>query len=186
MSIRKSICVIAASIISILPFQVNAQNLIINNRTDFDSTSIINNGLCSSALGEVGISRAHTENNVVPESKLKFACKFNPKNCRADVYLTANCTGSKVATVLFDLDQGIKGASVYDSRYEISGTGYVITMSQNKRYTDPAVRAQQVMTAAHSKFVYIFLSTHSPCYSNLSSLFSILQSWIAKKYSYLD
>lgn len=130
MPIRKSIFAISAGLILTLPFQANAQSLVVNNRTDFDSTSIINNGICSNQLGEVGISRAHTDNNVVPESKLKFACKFNPKNCKADVYLTANCTGSKVATVLFDLDTGIKSASVYDSHYEITGSGYVITMSQ--------------------------------------------------------
>ena len=130
MPIRKTVYVIAACIISILPFQVNAQNLIVNNRTDFDSTSLINNGICSSQLGEIGISRAHTENNTVPEAKVKFACKFNPKNCQADVYLTANCTGSKIATVTFDVDQGIKGSTVYDGRYEITGSGFVITMQQ--------------------------------------------------------
>lgn len=131
MSIKKTVFMIAASVCSIIPLQVSAGDLIINNRSDYDSTSIINNGACSNILGEVGIARKHTEHNVVPDAKIRFACKMDSKNCRADVKISNNCTGPKVASVLFDVDTGIKQpVTSLDPRFEIIGSGFEITVVQ--------------------------------------------------------
>ena len=107
MSIRKTVLFVATSICIALPFQAQAGDLIVNNRTDFDSTSATNGAICSKILGNEGVSRAHTEHNVIPERKVKMACTILHKHdCRADVYMSANCTGRKVASVVFDVDKG--------------------------------------------------------------------------------
>lgn len=132
MSIRKILAVASATFLVALPIHAEAGDLVLNNRTDYDSTSIINNGACSTILGEAGIARAHTEGNTVPDKKIRFACILNRHNCRADVYLTANCTGSKIFTVFFDVDSGIKTGEtiVYDSKYNLVGSGFNMTIEQ--------------------------------------------------------
>ncbi len=133
MSVRKTLVMVAATFLAALPFQANAGDLVMNNRTDFDSTSVINNGACSTILGEAGIARAHTEGNVVPDKKVRFACTLNRHHCKADVYMTANCSGAKAATVFFDVDEGVKTSEtvVYDKRFSINGTAFNITLEQN-------------------------------------------------------
>tara|TARA_R110000868_G_scaffold58131_5_gene179581 strand:+ start:555 stop:956 length:402 start_codon:yes stop_codon:yes gene_type:complete len=133
MSIKYIALIAAVTISAALPLQASAGDLTTNNRTDFDSTSIVNNGACSTILGEVGISRAHTDGNVAPDKKVKFACILNKHNCKADVYMTANCTGTKAATVYFDVDTGVKADKtiIHDNRFTIAGNGFDITIEQN-------------------------------------------------------
>jgi hypothetical protein len=133
MLIRKSITLAVAAICATMSLQALAGDLIINNRTDLDSTSVINGGACSTKLGEIGIARAHTENNVVPDSKVRLACFFNKRNCKAEVHLTANCTGPIIATVYFDVDAGIKPIKpedIYDNSYNIVGAGFSISLEK--------------------------------------------------------
>lgn len=130
MSIKKAKILLITSFLTILPFAAVAGDLVINNHTDFDSTSVINNGACSTILGEIGISRAHTDSNVVPDKKIRFACFANKHNCHADVYMTDNCTGEKVATVLFDVDTGIKSIQMSSTKFAITGSGFTTTMEQ--------------------------------------------------------
>lgn len=127
---RNARMILATALFAIAPLTANAGDLIVNNHTDYDSTSIINNGSCSTILGEMGISRKHTDHNVVPDSKVRFACFLNKKNCKADVYMSANCTGPKIATVLFDVDTGIKSIQMLDPKFQIIGSGFTTTMEQ--------------------------------------------------------
>lgn len=95
----------------------HASNLTIVNNTDQDSTSILNNGPCSTILGAGGTTKGHTS-NVVDESLLKKACiTTKPRHkgqawvCKADVYMTPNCnaTGeSHVAAVTLNVNEGIQ------------------------------------------------------------------------------
>jgi len=131
MSIRKTVYLIAASICTIIPLQASAGDLVINNRTNFDSASIINGGACSKILGESGIARAHTDHNVVLDSKVRLACRTDLKNCKAEVKITENCSGPKIATIYFDVDTGIKpNFTVDDSRFDIQASGFEITVVQ--------------------------------------------------------
>ncbi len=110
-----------------------AHDLVINNKTNFDSASIINGGMCSSKLGSVGIARAHEENHVVPSTIINIACKFGKHPCRADVYMTTDCSpnGSPIATVLFDVDTGIQGTPASnDPRFVLTGSGFEFTLEQ--------------------------------------------------------
>src|SRR3990167_5526407 len=117
-----------AIVICSIPLCVQAGNLTVVNNTNFDSTTITNNFSCSDHLpGGKGITKAHST-NVIPENTVNVACIRNKDNCKADVYLTANCTGPMVATVIFDVKNGIKSVAVHDSKYKISGTGFYITL----------------------------------------------------------
>jgi hypothetical protein len=103
-------------------------SLSITNDTNHDSTSIINHGPCSTILGESGVTRAHTT-NVIAENILARACMFNKTNCQADVYMTSNCTGPKIATALFNIYTGVKSVEMFDDSYSVSGGGFNITLS---------------------------------------------------------
>lgn len=118
MSFKK---IIAASIITALsiPALAQAADLTIVNNTNQTSTSMINGTSCSSALGDIGITAPHSQ-STIPSSKVNLACIANPTNCRADVYMTNNCTGSSVAVVIFDTKTGIKSVSMIDNSYAIS------------------------------------------------------------------
>lgn len=102
-------------------------DLTITNNTKLDSTSIMNNTACSTILGEKGITHAG-QTNVIEDSKIKFACMFHAHDCKADVYMTANCSGAKVATVIFDTKKGIQHVDLFDKNFSISGSGFVISM----------------------------------------------------------
>lgn len=103
-------------------------DLTIVNNTNQDSTSIINNGACSTILGKVGITRAH-ETNVVPAGLVAVACVTSPRACTAEVYMTNNCTGSPVARVVFDTKTGYISKEEINAAYKIDGNGFRIVMN---------------------------------------------------------
>lgn len=110
------------------PIIAQGGDLSIINNTNYDSTSIINEGACSTLLGEIGTTRAHNS-NVIPEYVVNMACLLNQKNCRADVYLTNNCTGPVIATVFLDTKTGVKSWTVNDATYHIEASGFSISLS---------------------------------------------------------
>lgn len=126
----KTLLVSSLSIIAFnLPLTALA-DLTIVNHTKKDSTSIINAGLCSSTLGEGGISRAGKPPLVVPDSLIKLACAGNLSNCVADVYMTSNCTGQKVGTVVFDIKTGTKSVTLNpSSSYKITSALHSFTFT---------------------------------------------------------
>jgi len=111
-----------------------AADLTISNQTQHDSTCVINDGACSTILGESGVTHPH-QTNVISSNKIKFACLLNRSNCKADVYMTANCTGPKIATVIFDTNSGIKTTTMYDNSYAINHEAFTITLSGGPQVT---------------------------------------------------
>lgn len=117
-----------------------ADDLIVSNDSSFDSTTIINGGICSNMLGSDGLTKAGDLHHVIPEKMVNFACKYmgdnpDPTNCKADLYMTSNCgaDGSKpVATVYMDITgYGIKSIQTYDPKFSIAGNGYTISIKGN-------------------------------------------------------
>lgn len=106
MSVKKiiltSLVAMSMSSISMMAYA----KLSIMNNTDKDSTSILNDGMCSSMLPG-GVTKAHSPNEV-DDKIIAMGCLMHETNCKADVYMTNNCTGNKVATVFFDTKKGIK------------------------------------------------------------------------------
>lgn len=116
--------------ISSLPlFAYGANALTIKNNTGQDSTAVINNGGCSANLmGEAGITRAHQE-RTIESFYVWYACYANPHNCKADVYMTSDCSGPRIATVLFDTDTGIKNISMLSNNYAFIGNGFRVEIN---------------------------------------------------------
>lgn len=109
-----------------LPLFAQAADLTIVNNTYCPSTTITNNGACSTILGDSGVTKPHST-NVVTAAKIFIACIVNQKNCKADIYMTDDCTGPKVATVTFDIyDAGIKSILNYNTKikYAVSGSSF--------------------------------------------------------------
>ena len=100
-------------------------SLTIRNHTNHDSTSIINDGRCSvDVLHEGGVTRKHTD-KTIPAAALLAACLGHFSDCKADVYMTDNCTGAKVAVVHFSIYTGIIQPIVtLDPSYIMTGTGF--------------------------------------------------------------
>ncbi|OGT63813.1 MAG: hypothetical protein A3E85_05180 [Gammaproteobacteria bacterium RIFCSPHIGHO2_12_FULL_45_12] len=114
-----------------LPLISEANDLTIINNTNFNSTSIINNGKCSSKVLPFGkgTTKAHTT-NVITSSLVNLACLAtpSPKVCQADVYMADDCGGSRIATAYFDTKTGMQSVTLYDQSYRITGTGFTITL----------------------------------------------------------
>lgn len=103
-----------------LPLFAQANDLTITNNTDQDSTSKINQGLCSKdILGPNGITYKHST-RVIKNVQIKVACMAKPEDCKADVYMTNNCTGSVITTIDFSVTKGIKGHTPVVNGYRLT------------------------------------------------------------------
>jgi len=124
----KLISVLAAISAGCLPLAAQASALTVVNNTDHDSTTVTNGFMCSSKLpGGNGITRAHTT-NVISENTINIACLRNKENCKADVYMSNNCSGPIVATVIFSTKSGIKDVAMKSNTYHITAQGFYIQM----------------------------------------------------------
>ncbi len=110
-------------------------DLIIHNRTSTDSTSVMNDGMCSSSiLGPGGITPAGQDNDV-SDWELEAACAGNQSNCKADVYMSDDCSGPIIATAIINTDYtdphgGIQNVTIVDGRYstEYKQYGWEVTL----------------------------------------------------------
>lgn len=120
------------SISGISSIAVASTNLSITNNTDFPSTAYINGFACSSGIGDKGITKPHST-NTIESSLLSIICLSNPHSCSADIYLSSNCTGAKIASGTFDTSKGVIPGSIhiYDQAYSIIAAGFSVTL--NKR-----------------------------------------------------
>jgi hypothetical protein len=120
-----------------MPIAAYADLTIINNTTE-DSTSIINDGICSAAplFGEFGVTKAK-RTNVVPQKTLNIACFFYPSNCKADIFMnpppaagqSETCNGTPIATVIMNMNSGITSINMKaGSHYKISANGFYLTI----------------------------------------------------------
>ncbi|MES2217012.1 MAG: hypothetical protein V4501_01235 [Pseudomonadota bacterium] len=101
--------------------------LVIHNNTDYPSTSIINGGICSSFLpAGIGITEPHSTNSV-PGVTVHSACWANRENCSAVIYLTQDCSGASIGTVVLSTTSGVKSISATGA-YSITGNGFEVTL----------------------------------------------------------
>lgn len=106
-----------------------AGDLHIDNNTTKDSTTRIH-GICSTTLlGADGVTKAKDHNKVTPHWKLLIACGGSGA-CRADVYMTNNCSGSVVANVDFNTETGLQNVTMLSSSYKITGSGFNVKMDE--------------------------------------------------------
>lgn len=127
MNIIKKIAGFAVATCMILPVVATAgllgSDLIIQNNTNQYSTSKIR-GMCSTQiLGANGISDPHKPHTTTAV-QLALACLGQANDCKAEVYMTNNCSGPKAADVVFSTSIGVKSFTVTDSRYSMSANGF--------------------------------------------------------------
>lgn len=129
MHYRKSILASALTIgLSFISMQAYAaQSLTIVNNTNQDSTSRINGGLCSTVFGADGVTKAHST-HVVGDKIIALACVGNSSNCKAEIYMTNNCSGPVVGTAVFDTNAGIKSIDVVSDIYKFGIEPFRITI----------------------------------------------------------
>jgi hypothetical protein len=109
------------------PMLALAAEVTIHNNTDQPSTSIINNGICSSYLpGGIGVTQPHSV-NTIPSVTVYSACWADRDNCKADIYMTSDCSGPLIGKVTLSVSEGVKDIVVYGD-YSISGNGFDITV----------------------------------------------------------
>jgi len=120
-----------------------ADDLTTHNCTDYPSTAVINSGGCSGDLpGGIGVTPAHKSHSV-PEAIVKYICKYgDPDNCIADVYLSDDCTGPIIGTVIFSTTTGIKSVDMKDANYQILGSSFDITIKNTTGGACPALRKE--------------------------------------------
>lgn len=116
------------------PFVAHADDLTIINNTNYDSTSIINNGPCSDMLRDHGVTHPHSTNQV-PQKTFAAACIRNKQNCTAAVYMTNNCNSTPganpVAIVIVDVNTGIKSVTPTSTPqgFTVAGNGFAATIA---------------------------------------------------------
>ena len=111
-----------------------ASELTIVNNTNYDSTSKINGGMCSNDIPEAmggGVTKAH-QTKKVPGTAIGFACFGHSSDCKADVFMTNDCSGSIVATVIFDTKKGIQSITPKSTEFTVSGSGFNVALSGGK------------------------------------------------------
>jgi len=102
--------------------------LVLVNNTNLDSTSIINGGICSSSLpGGVGVTKAHSTNEI-SDTIIRIACLGHASDCTADVYMSGNCSGPKIATAVMDIKSGVKSVTMHSNDYKITASGFHIQL----------------------------------------------------------
>jgi len=102
----KKLAGVGAMVIGVTVAAPAYADLTIVNNTDYDSTCIVNDGACSTILGDIGITHAHSTNSL-DYVLLRIACGLHPDNCHADVYMSNDCSGPKVGTVVMNINDGI-------------------------------------------------------------------------------
>lgn len=119
--LKKIISAVVATTLIALPLLAQA-DLVIVNKTNHDSTSIINGGGCSADLlpDGKGITPAG-QTNTIPSFGVSVAC-LGTFPCTGDVYMTNDCSGPVVATVTITEDN-----TVSDIQPGKDAQGYSVT-----------------------------------------------------------
>ena len=99
----------------------------VRNNTDTVATAYVS-GSCSSMAGDEGIMKPHSS-VVVPQWVLGFFCGFG---CDAQVYMSNNCSGPKIATIHADSISGITNVNNHNVKgFRVTGSGFSASIEQD-------------------------------------------------------
>lgn len=121
--------IIASSLLALGVSAAHAQDLTITNNTDFPSTTHLNNTICSSVLGDLGVTPAKGS-RTINEQAIRLVCITNPNNCQADVYLSKDCSGPVIAKAVYDVATGLKSVSMISPDYQIEGSPFNLVIKK--------------------------------------------------------
>lgn len=102
--LKKITLLLGISLLS-LPLCAYADLTVIND-TNRDAAGKVNDSICSGNYGDKGLIHAHTS-VTVPENQLMMGCGSHLRDCKADIYMTNDCSGDKAGTIIFDVASGI-------------------------------------------------------------------------------
>ena len=108
----KKLKITASCCALLLPFTAFAGDLVIVNHTSADSTAIVL-GACSTILGPIGTTKAHTT-NIVPQKVMEYICLADKKNCKSEIHMEGKCKGPGVAEISMNVFTGITAIKNYN------------------------------------------------------------------------
>ena len=117
----KHLALLGAVALSVSPIAAFA-DLHISNNSNSPATALAGMSPCSSAAGTRGVIKAHGEISV-PDFLVGMYCK---KDCQAHVFMTKNCSGKSIATVVANMHDGVKSIQNSDNSpdgYRVVGSG---------------------------------------------------------------
>jgi hypothetical protein len=125
----KSLAILGALSLSILPITSFA-DITITNNTNSPATAFAGNSPCSNAAGDRGVIQPHSQ-IVIADWIVGIYCTTD---CKAEIFMTKNCSGKSIATVTANKKDGVKSTISHDDRadgYRIIGTGKSVSIEGN-------------------------------------------------------
>lgn len=100
----------------------------IANNTNAAATALTTTSPCSSAAGDQGVIKPHS-NVVVPQWVVGLYCAFG---CDINVYISNNCGGPKIATIHATADRGVTNINNHHvNGYKVVGSGFSASIEQD-------------------------------------------------------
>jgi len=102
-------------------------DITIANNSNAAATAFAGNSPCSNAAGKKGIIQPHSQ-VTVPGFAIGMYCTAD---CVAKVYMSENCTGKSIASVVVNIKEGIKSIQNTDdseSPYRVVGGGTYVSI----------------------------------------------------------
>lgn len=108
-----------------------ASDLLFINNTDKFVTSKLNDGICSSKIPGGSPTSPHTQKKV-PAWQVELGCTGHAEACKADVYITKDCTGQNIGTVVLNTKTNqVISINMHSTSYNISKSGFSFTLDPN-------------------------------------------------------
>lgn len=120
----KHLATIAAFVMSMSSMAAHA-DLFIANNTDASATAYAGTSPCSNAAGDRGIIKPHGSVQI-PDFLVGMYCT---NNCKAQVFMSKNCSGKSIATVTANKKQGVIDIENHGIEgYQVVGSGKSISI----------------------------------------------------------
>lgn len=119
----KSLALLGAIALSTVSYAAYAtgKDMTINNNSDAVATASAGVSPCSGSIGDRGIIKPHS-NVVIPSWAVGMYCT---SDCKAQVYISKNCSGKSIATVTANVRDGVKKIENHDvDGYQVVGSGF--------------------------------------------------------------
>lgn len=124
---RKYSYLIASLFTLALPLTTYA-DITVNNHSDAYGTGMIG-GRCSASLGDVGIMRPQGKMTI---SRTDIVGLCGLRNCEAQVFMTNNCSGAKIATVTINHKGVVNIVNHSAGEYIVSGTKTNVNIDKHR------------------------------------------------------
>jgi hypothetical protein len=120
----KTLALLGALAFSAAPFAAQA-DITIHNNTNAPATASVSISPCSNAAGDRGVIKPHSS-ITIPDFLVGLYCT---SDCKAQVFMSRNCSGKSIATVTGNVRQGVKNIDNHSVKgFRLAGSGKDITI----------------------------------------------------------